>query len=171
MENFQSDQPAVPVIPSRPPFLTILCILTFIGSGWGIISGVSGYFTANATAGVAQAAVDDAREEIENKGIAGSTFAEKVLSGTSEMLQPEKLKKNALFSIVASVFTLLGGILMFGLNKTGFYSYILGTAIGVAGPFVAFGGGNVMTILSSSFTAFIGILFVILYGLNVKHLR
>ena len=53
----------------------------------------------------------------------------------------------------------LGGILMFGLNKTGFYSYILGTAIGVAGPFIGFWRRNVMTILSSSFTAFIGILF------------
>jgi hypothetical protein len=171
MENFQSDQLAGPVKPSRPPFLTILCILTFIGSGWGIISGASGYFTANATAGVAQAAMEDVREEVENQGTAGSKFAEKVLSGTSEMLQPEKLKKNALFGMVASVFTLLGGILMFGLKKTGFYSYVLGTAIGIAGPFVAFGGGNVMTILSSSFAAFIGILFVILYGLNLKHLR
>ncbi|HRN56170.1 MAG TPA: hypothetical protein PLL71_06945 [Agriterribacter sp.] len=171
MENLQPDQPGIAAKPSRPAFLTVLCILTFIGSGWGIISGITSYLSANATSGIAQAAMEDAREKIEEENNAGSQFAEKILSGTSEMLRPENLKKSALFSIVASVFTLLGGILMFGLKKTGFYSYVLGTAIGIAGPFIAFGGGNFLTILSSSFIAFIGILFVVLYGLNVKHLR
>ncbi|HRP55373.1 hypothetical protein [Agriterribacter sp.] len=171
MENFEPGQPDVVSKPVRPVFLTVLCILTFIGSGWGIISGISGYLTANTTAGVAQAAMQDAREELEDEGNAGSRLAEKMLSGTSEMLQPANIKKSALFSIVASVFTLLGAILMFGLKKTGFYSYLLGTAIGIAGPFIAFGGGNFVTIITSSAAAFTGILFVILYGLNVKHLR
>ncbi|HRO46795.1 hypothetical protein [Agriterribacter sp.] len=171
MENLQPDQPVVAAKPPRPVFLTVLCILTFIGSSWGIISGITSYLSANATSGIAQAAMQDAREKVEDEDNAGSKFAEKILSGTSEMLQPENLRKSALFSIIASVFTLLGGILMFGLKKTGFYSYVLGTAIGIAGPFIAFGGGNFLTILSSSFIAFIGILFVILYGLNVKHLR
>lgn len=171
MENFHPDQPVVAAKPPRPVFLTVLCILTFIGSSWGIISGITSYLSANATSGIAQAAMQDAREKIEDEDNAGSKFAEKILSGTSEMLRPENLKKSALFSIIASVFTLLGGILMFGLKKPGFYSYVLGTAIGIAGPFIAFGGGNFLTILSSSFIAFIGILFVVLYGLNVKHLR
>ena len=171
MENSQPGQSAVASKPARPVFLTVLCILTFIGSGWGIISGISSYLTANTAAGVAQAAMQDAKEELENEGNTGSRLAEKMLSGTSEMLQPANIKKSALFSIVSSVFTLLGAILMFGLKKTGFYSYLVGTAIGIAGPFIAFGGGNFLTIIASSAIAFIGILFVILYALNAKHLR
>jgi len=171
MENFQTT-PVAPAKPQRPTFLTVLCILTFIGSGWGIVSGISSYITANATAGVAQAAMDDAREDIQNESSnAGTQMAEKMLSGVSDMLKPENIKKNALFSIVASVFTLLGGILMFGLKKTGYWVYILGTLIGIVGPFMVYGGANFVTILSSSMIAFFGVLFVILYGLNVKHLR
>ena len=171
MENFDPGQPNVVSKPARPVFLTVLCILTFIGSGWGIISGISSYLTANTAASVAQAAMEDAKEELENEGKAGSRLAEKMLSGTSEMLQPANIKKSALFSIVASVFTLLGAVLMFGLKKTGFYSYLLGTAIGIVGPFIAFGGANFLTVITTSAVGFIGILFVILYGLNVKHLR
>ena len=171
MENFQPGQPIEISKPVRPVFLTVLCILTSIGSGWGVVSGITSYLSADATSGIARAAMQDAKEKIKDDENAGSKFAEKILSGTSEMLRPENLKKSALFNIIASVFTLLGAILMFGLKKTGFFSYLLGTVIGIAGPFIAFGGGNFLTILSSSFIALIGILFVILYGLNVKHLR
>lgn len=171
MENFETVS-AASAKPQRPTFLTVLCILTFIGSGWGIVTGISSYFTANAAAGVAQAAMEDAREKIENEtSNAGSQMAEKMLAGVSDMYTPERIKKNALFSIAASVFTLLGAILMFGLKKTGYWTYILGTLIGIIAPFVVFGGGNLITIISSSAIAFVGIIFVILYGLNFKYLK
>ena len=32
----------------RPVFLTVLCILTFIGSGWGVLSNLFSIFTADA---------------------------------------------------------------------------------------------------------------------------
>ncbi|MBX3256913.1 MAG: hypothetical protein KF862_22440 [Chitinophagaceae bacterium] len=171
MENFETTSVA-PAKPKRPTFLTVLCILTFIGSGFGIINGTSSYLTADAAAGVAQAAMEDAREKIENESSnPGAQIAEKMLAGASDMFTPENIKKNASFSIVASVFTLIGAILMFGLKKTGYWSYILGTLIGIVAPFVVYGGGNLLTILTSSGIAFIGVLFVVLYGLNFKHLR
>lgn len=36
----------------RPTFLTVLCILTFIGSGWAIFSSITAYNTAEQTIGV-----------------------------------------------------------------------------------------------------------------------
>ena len=33
--------------PKRPTFITVLCILTFIGSGWGTISNLISIFTYN----------------------------------------------------------------------------------------------------------------------------
>jgi len=36
----------------RPVFLTVLCILTFIGSGWAVFSSITAYNTAEDTVGV-----------------------------------------------------------------------------------------------------------------------
>lgn len=171
MENILPEQSAGTGKPARPTFLTILCILTFIGSGWGIISGITGYLSADATSGITQAAMQDAREQLEDEGNPAANITEKIFSGTSEMMMPANLKKNAVMGIVASICTLLGGILMFKLKKNGYYVYILGTLIGIAAPFVAFGAGNFIAIITTSMIAFFGIAFVILYGLNFKHLQ
>lgn len=36
----------------RPTFLTVLCILTFVGSGWAIFSSITAYRTAERTVGI-----------------------------------------------------------------------------------------------------------------------
>ncbi len=163
----------VPVKPARPTFLTVLCILTFIGSGWGIVSGFTSYASANLTAGITQTAMEDAQRELENEEIsnAGTAMANQLFAGMSDLLNPENIRKNAIFSIISCVFTLLGAVLMFRLSKTGFWLYVLGTLIGIVAPFIVYGGGNLFSILSSSAFAFFGILFVVLYGLNLKHLK
>ncbi len=169
MEDYQS--PAQPAVtkPARPVFLTVLCILTFIGSGWAIVSGISSYLTADTTADIVQAAMEDAKDKIDDAG-GSSKMAEKMISGASEMVKPENLKKSALFSIIAAVCTLGGAILMFTLKKTGYWLYILGTAISIAGPFYIF-GGNLISMLSTVLIGIVGIVFVILYGLNLKYLK
>jgi hypothetical protein len=173
MENFQTPLTEVTVKPARPTFLTVLCILTFIGSGWGIVSGFSTYMSANVTADITQTAMQDAKDKISNAGEtnAGTKMAEKMLSGVSDVLKPENLKKSAMFSIVACVFTLLGAVLMFQLKKIGFWIYLVGTVISIVGPIVAFGAGNLVSMATTIGMAFIGVIFVVLYGLNLKHLR
>lgn len=163
----------VPVKPTRPTFLTVLCILTFIGSGWGIINSAMSYASANLAAGLSQTAVEDAQRQLENEEIsgAGAEMANQIFSGMSDFMNPENIRKNAVFSLVSYVFTLLGAILMFRLSKTGFWLYMLGTLVGIVAPFIVYGGSNLLTIISSSALAFIGILFVVLYGLNFKHLK
>lgn len=172
MENYLSSlETPPPSKPVRPTFLTVLCILTFIGSGWSIISSFSTYLTADTTADVARAAMQDAQDEISNSNESGAKMAEKMLSGVSDVLKPENLKKSALFTIVASIFTLVGAILMFQLKKTGFWVYIAGIAISIVAPIVIFGANNLITMMSTMGAALIGILFVVLYALNLKHLR
>ena len=41
-----------PSLPKRPTFLTVICILTFIGSGYSAVKSVSTYFTAADAAAV-----------------------------------------------------------------------------------------------------------------------
>jgi hypothetical protein len=170
MEN-NSSSPVVAPQPGRPVFLMVLCILTFIGSTVGVIGGIVNYISAKTAAELVKAATEDAQQKLEASDNGANKLAEKMMSGIEPMQNPENIRKNALFKVAGSLLTLLGGILMFNLRKIGFWSYILGTIIAVTGPFVAFGTGNILGILSSSVLAFIGILFVVLYSLNLKYLK
>jgi hypothetical protein len=172
MENMLSSLENPTPNPVRPTFLTVLCILTFLGSGWGIVNGISGYLTADTAAGVAQAAMQNAKDKIENSDSnPGTKMAEKMLSGVSDIIKPENLKKSALFGITSSIVTLLGAILMFQLKKTGFRLYVLGTIIAIAAPIIIFGTSNLVSLITMMGAALIGIIFIVLYALNLKYLE
>ena len=159
--------------PQRPTFLKVLCILTFIGSCYAIINGTVTYFNADKVANAMISAKAKMNEDIHKKSNAdpeGNGLASKVMNNMSVMANPDNLRKSSLGSIIASVFCLLGAILMWRLNRTGFYIYILGTIIGIAVPFYVF-GNNFLTALSVGFAAFIGVLFVIFYAMNLKSMK
>jgi hypothetical protein len=59
--------------------------------------------------------------------------------------------------------------LMWGLDKKGFWLYLAGTAVTIIAPLMIYDG--IMGMAASGSAAFIGILFSILYFLNVKHLN
>lgn len=169
MENDQMGQPAVPV---RPTFLTVLCILTFIGSGWSILNNISTYRQADTAASVVSAALDTATSQIELQGAdePGAEIANKMLAGARELSDPVKIKKNALFGLMAAVITLGGAFLMFQLNKKGFWLYVFGTGITVVAPFLVFGMANFIGVLMGAVSGFIGIVFCVLYAMNLKHM-
>lgn len=170
MEDYQSHAQPAAIQSARPVFLTVLCILTFIGSGLAIIGSSFSYLTADTRAALIRRAMEDTKDKIDEAGAGNSGIAEKMIAGTSKMEEPENLKKNALSGIVAAVCTLGGAIFMFRLKKAGYWLYILGTAISIAGPLYIF-GGNLISMLSTVLIGIIGIVFVVLYGLNLKYLR
>lgn len=161
--------------PQRPTFLKVLCILTFIGSGYLIISNTIAYFNADTIANVMVSTKtkmnDDLNQNMKkNKDPEGTALGTKVMGNITAMMNPDNLRKSALGNIIASIFCLLGAILMWRLNRTGFYLYVLGTIVGVIIPFYVF-GNNFLTALSVGFTAFIGVLFVIFYAMNLKSMK
>ncbi len=158
--------------PERPVFLTVLCILTFLGSGWGLVSGAIQYFTAEKQAEVLVVQKEKASADIQRKGKtdAGSQMAEKVINSMS-VLTPDNIRKAGIGTAVSAILCLAGALMMWKLNKVGFYLYIAGTLVGVVTPFLIYGNNNIMAIFSSVLIGFIGIVFAILYGVNVKHMR
>lgn len=172
MDNVQQTT-GIPAGPQRPTLLTVLCILTIIGSAWGIFSSISNYMNADISSQIAGTALDSAKEEIskESDNTAASKMAEKVISGASEMLNPANIKKNALFSILANILTLGGAFLMFQMKKMGFWAYIAGTSIAIITPLVVYGASNLMSIGMTAVVGFFGILFAVLYSLNLKYMR
>jgi uncharacterized membrane protein YgaE (UPF0421/DUF939 family) len=93
------------------------------------------------------------------------------MSGASEMMVPEKMKKNALLMTIANLLTLGAGFLMFQQNKTGFWLYLLGVGLSIAVPLFVFGAGNIVSLISSMSYGFFGVLFAVLYAMNLKHMR
>jgi hypothetical protein len=172
MDQFQSTE-SIPAGPQRPTFLTVLCILTFIASGWGIFTNISNYMNADVNAKVAETVLDSAKEKIskeaDNEGT--TKMAEQVFSGATKMLDPANIKKNALYSILANLLTLGGAFLMFQLKKPGFWVYLAGTAVAIITPFIVYGASNIMSIGMTAVIGFFGILFAVLYSLNLKYLK
>ena len=140
----------------RPTFLTVLCILSFIGNGLGLLQGAMGLLMV---------------------GLWSQMF--KALNRNGANMRQAQLGVENGFSlmfIVASILCLVGAILMWKLKKSGFILYFLGQCLPVLGTLFLFGsmfsgpavGSGVMI---SIFSAIFPIAFVIMYGLNLKYLK
>lgn len=121
----------------RPVFLTVLCILTFVGSGLGLLTSLLMVVGVGAL-----------------MDMLGS-FGGGVLGGGV-----------AYFGVAAlmAAASLYGAIMMWKLKKTGFYIYTGANVIAAILPIVWLGGG--FAIMSMIWP----VLFIVLYGLNLKHL-
>ena len=142
----------------RPTFLTVLCILTFIGSGWGILSSL-------------------AFQDETISGYAGYYYWVVLLLNVGTLygaIQMWKMQKMGLY--IWTIAELLGVVLMWVVVK-GATAAIVGAAtddLEAAGGTVAAGANdiiqaamNMVLILGTIFPA----VFVLLYWLNAKHLK
>lgn len=155
----------------RPTLLTVLCILTFIGSGWGILSHLFSLLTA----GMVDSSIQ--MEQYTNMmdsmgGDSGSSFLSGLMSSSMEILQATALyaKQIAISGLVLSVISLLGSIFMYRLQRIGFYLYV---AAQIVMLFVlpVFAGFSWLAISSMLFSGVVTAVFIILYGINLKYLR
>ncbi|MEO6547176.1 MAG: hypothetical protein ABIN94_04230 [Ferruginibacter sp.] len=157
--------------PIRPVFITVLCILTFIGSGLSVVNNGYKYVTANATSAAILVAKEKANVDIQKKKdkSEGAQFALKMVNSIAS--SPSDIKKSSLSGIAGSVLCLCGAFLMWNLRKKGFYLYITGVAVGIIAPFLIFGSNNFVAVISSVAVGFIGLLFIVLYGVNLKFMN
>lgn len=163
---------------SRSTLLTVLCILTFVGSGWTILSSAWAYSSAAKTeqmiSSVRRQNINDSASRqdstVGKEHKRKSEFGFKMMSTMSKMMTADNIRKSAIGAIISALFTLLGAILMWNLRRTGFYLYIAGTLVGISVPFVLY-GNNMMAVGLSSFSSFFGLLFIALYALNLKSMR
>ena len=160
---------------SRPTFLTVLCILTFIGSGWGIVDAITDYFGAETAAGAIEMVdeqLDEAMDEMdedENMSENQKEFIENLFGSITEELTPANIRNSSIVNIVSCILTLLGAIMMWQLKKIGYYSYIAGILVMIFGMIVVFEGA--LGLMIAGMAGFIGVIFIVLYGLNLKHMN
>ncbi|MEP7145139.1 MAG: hypothetical protein ABI707_19790 [Ferruginibacter sp.] len=150
----------------RPLFLTILCVITFIGSIAGIIINSRGYI--NADAEVENITSGKSRSALKNLFSPGNKSSEELVRIGN--LNVENYKKFSIGSIASSILCLVGTILIFKLKRTGFYSFTLGTFFNLITHFLLF-GDNFGAMGFSIIAALAGFVFVILFGMNLKYME
>lgn len=135
-----------------------------------MINSVFNYMMADTSQALVKKASADIRENSQESG-ESEEMAKSIINTLSTLSNPAKVRQTAIFHFVSCLFTLAGAILMLRQRRTGYYLYILGICIYMAGPLIAYGFSNMFSIVSIIWQGFFGLLFIILYGMNVKYMR
>ncbi len=146
----------------RPQFLQVLCILTFVGAGLGLIYSFFQMFLVSSMEGLFTA-IDVNPSD-----------------GDNEFFDVYRWMKLAVYAgIIGNVLCLAGAIVMWNLRKVGYYIYVLGQALPLLITILTFfsvsggmpGGFGMFGIIGSVFMALFPVAFIVMYGLNLKYLR
>lgn len=150
----------------RPKFLSVLCVLSWIYVAISVLGSLSNITTSYEDL---EAQIEVSRDQLENMPPGMEGFMEDTLSfaeGTLEYIKP--------MNIITLVLMLIQGMAvyqMFNLSKNGFWLYTLVQVllIGVTVYFIPW--PNILSTLTIAFYLLIVIIFLILYGVNVKHMK
>lgn len=151
----------------RPVFLTVLCILTYISCGYAFLMSLWRLATGGDT--------EQSLNRLKNMPQFQDEVPEKIMKGIQKMAEWQVTADLLALGNVA--LCLAGALLMWKLRKSGFYLYVVGQIL----PFVSLFGmysvvqnvpifGMAMLIVSI-FVALFAIAFIIMYAVNLKHMR
>lgn len=145
--------------PKRPQFLTVLCILTYIGSGLGIVFGILGWWVIKK--------MMPAMEGME--GMDSYSEMEGMMSEAT-LAAMEWIDVTTVVSIAGCLICLVGALQMWNLKKSGFYIYVVGELAPVIVSAILLGSVafSEWSMIAGSVLA---VLFVVLYALNLKHMK
>lgn len=150
----------------RPTFLTVICILSFIGIGFSILSNLWGLLFRRgiqAMSDMAEQGYSDAMSEIESEAPQMGGFMESIFGGAQKAMEHYTLLTTV--SLICAIIALFGVIMMWRLKKTGFYLFTGAKVIAIILPIIMIGGlvGG-MTLFGAIFP----IAFIIMYAVNLK---
>jgi hypothetical protein len=144
-----------------PGFLKVLCILSFTGVGIALIMGIYNLLTLGSTLAQLKSSMDTLKSLGSSLGNGLDNYANSLIHyGTLYYI----------IIIVASLICLTGVMMMWKLRKSGYYIYILGEIAPAVAAYALLGGygalGTALMIMGIVFP----VAFIIMYGLNLKHL-
>ena len=153
----------------RPALLTVIGILSFVGLGYRILTGVINAALGTVTSTLAPFISDILENEADLSDVPEPV--QKIVVGIFEAIT--KLMANItgiyITIVLLSVVALLGVIMMWQLKKAGFYLYAAARVLLILVPFV-FIGYNLISILIFSSGLIFAVLFIVLYSLNLKEM-
>ncbi|MES2554891.1 MAG: hypothetical protein V4604_02010 [Bacteroidota bacterium] len=153
----------------RPMFLQVLCILTFVSCGLSFISSIYGLLTLKQNEETLKMMMNLQQND---------NMPEIVTSMQDGLAKIMEWTTTSHYLALGNVFICLAGaLLMWRLKKPGYFIYIFGQIL----PFISLVGMysavqdipilGFSMILGGIVAAIFAVGFIIMYGLNVKHMR
>lgn len=151
-------------------FLKVLCVLTYVGSGGGAVNSlISIAFGGN---------VEDQMAEAQTQmmqlydAAASSPFVQDLVLAYVDMMDQlvENYMTMNLTALLAQLLNVAGAALMWKLKRNGYYIYLVGQLITIVMPMIFFGFNLIGGIMIASGAIF-SILFLVLYGTQLKHMK
>jgi hypothetical protein len=151
----EESKPTATIPAKRPVFITVLCILSFVGIGLNLAMSLYDYYSSSALA--------------ELNGPQEGMFGAVVDQMSSAFdIDYGKIATSDLVIAFLDLPLLLAVLLMWKQRKSGFYIYASAELVQAISPLIIVGG------LSGGFTSIlyiiVAITFTVLYGVNLKHL-
>lgn len=140
----------------RPVFLTVLCILSFVAAGLAIL----GYITVIGLMGVASAGVSAMEGMSSEMGAEASAAMSEAMSSAPSMGLTWAYLIVGFITVIVSLF---GVIKMWKLQKAGFMLYVGASVVSMIMG-VVYSGFSVMAVIFP-------VLFIVLYGMNLKSMK
>ncbi len=162
-------EPIQPNQKTRPTLLTVIGILSFIGLGYRILTGLINAALGTATSSIAPFLDEVFEEEVDLSDVPESLqgFVESIFDAVTKLLA--NVTGIYLTIVLLAAIALLGVILMWQLKKSGFYIYAISRSLIAFVPFI-FIGYNLVSLLWFTSSIIFGILFIILYSLNIREM-
>ena len=153
-----------------PSFLKVLCVLSLINIVFGFFPAIISVFSDQANAQV------EFEQQISQMNEMFSSFEEMPQNFAGEMTEFLNAKKLNLLlenSFLVMIFLLeaYGVWLMFKLKRKGFALYVISQVVLVILNFAIYPSSNIFTTATLASLIITSILFVVLYWLNLKHMK
>jgi hypothetical protein len=155
----------------RPVFLTILCIISFIGLGMSIMKSI--FMLVFSQLGpslhsLLQGNFDEALKQVQNSDPNATWLVGQIFDSVLKILNA--LPALAGLVLLLSIVALTGVILMWNLKKAGYFLYSGAKVILIFVP-VILTGSNFISIMAGAFIFMGAAIFITLYGLNLKAMK
>lgn len=168
METFGQVEPQ----RKRPVFLTVLGILTFINSGFGLLGALLNYLSGPASSDEIEdylAMNAQNIEQIRSEGMDGFADTMEKMVNSIQYSNDAHLLSTTL-NFVISALAIIGVIMMFRGQKIGFHLYIIGCLLRISSFYFYTPAAEVSGLMVGYFT-FTSLLFIFMYSRNFKWLK
>ncbi len=164
------------VVPAkkRPDFLSVICILSFIGCGIAFLGGIYG---------IIQNTPENMAKNIEQVRAFNPAMADQLEENMIAMQDNVYMQISPYLNFVYLLLSFLGVLMMWKLNKKGFYLYLAGELLPYIPMLVmgkqtmsmmgSMGGGGAQAIGLVVLVCMLvfDIVFIAMYGVNLKHMK
>ena len=147
----------------RPSFLTILCILSFVGIGVYLVIDLFSYFTYSVKEN------QEILNSLKSDGGQDLNPAMNDMMGALGLVDYEKQATYSLISAIINIPILIGVLFMWKQRKIGFWIYVVFEASQAIIPIVM--GLGLIAVVKSMIVLMFAIIFIILYAINLRHLK